>query len=109
MGNIFDLALVAIIIVSCVICCKLGFFKTLKPFRKIAAFLIAWNFKSSPMITFFTDKILKADSVRVRIAEWVQSYWGEQIKSATEAADIATSERYADTFGIFGNLFGNRK
>ncbi len=109
MGNIFDLALVAIIIISCAVCYKLGFFKTLKPFRKIAAFLVAWNFKSSPLVTSITDRILKADSVRARISEWVQSSWGEQIKSATEATDVAVTERYDQTFGIIGKIFGNIK
>ena len=109
MGNIFDLALVAIIIISCAVCCKLGFFNTLRPFRKTAAFLVAWNFKSAPFITSLTDKILKTDSVRTRVSEWVQGFWGEQIKSATEATDVTVAERYDQAFGIFGKIFVNLK
>jgi len=109
LGNFFDLALVVVIVICCAVCCKQGFFKTLKPFRKIVAFLVAWNFKSSAFVTSITDRILKADSVRARVSEWVQSSWGEQIKASTEATDVTITERYDQTFGIIGKIFGNIK
>ena len=109
MGNLFDIALLLIILISCAVCCKLGIFRTLKPFRKITAFLIAWNFKSSSFITTLTDKILKADAVRNGVSKWVENSWGEKINSATEAVDVPNAERYDSTFGIIGEIFDNIK
>lgn len=101
--------LLFIIITSCAVCCKLGIFRTLKPFRKITAFLIAWNFKSSSFITKITDKILRADAVRNGVSKWVENSWGEKINSATEAVDVPAAERYDGTFGIIGEIFDNIK
>lgn len=107
--NIFDIALIVIIIIAISACCKLGIFNTLKPFRKIAAFLLAWRFKSSEFVTSITDRILKADAVRDRVSSWVNGAWGEKIQASTEAADVPVDERYEETFGIIGELFDKIK
>ncbi len=109
MGNLFDIALLLIIIISGAACCKLGFFKTLKPFRKIISFLVAWNFKSSSFVTTLTDKILRADVVKNTVSKWVDSSWGDKIQTSTEATDVAINERYDSTFGIIGEIFDNIK
>ena len=109
MGNLFDIALLLIIIISGAACCKLGFFKTLKPFRKIIAFLVAWNFKSSSFVNMITDKILKAEAVKNAVSKWVDNSWGDKIHSATEAPDVTVTERYDSTFGIIGEIFDNIK
>ena len=109
MGNLFDIALVLIILISCSVCWKLGLFKTLKPFRKTAAFIIAWNFKSSPIVTEMTDKILKADAVKNGVSKWVKNFWGEKITSATGTEGVSSAERFEDTFGVAGQIFGNIK
>ena len=81
----------------------------MKPFRKIAAFLIAWNFKSSSFVTKITDKILRADAFKNGVSKWVENSWGEKINSATEALDVSSAERYEGTFGIVGEVFKNIK
>ncbi len=109
MGNLFDLALVLVAVIITVICAKLGFIKLLKPFRKLAAFVLAWSLKESAIVTGTVGQLIKTDKFKAFLTERVDAMWGEKIETAVSADGVSIAERFDNIFGFWGKLFANIK
>jgi hypothetical protein len=109
MGNLFDAILVLLLVAVTLICLKLGFIRLLKPFRKLAAFLLAWSFKDSAFIQGTVGKIIKTENFKAFLNERVDVLWGEKIENAVTAEGVTIAERFDEVFGFWGKLFANIK
>ena len=109
MGNLFDAVLVLVLVVITIICFKLGFIRLLRPFRKLAAFLLAWSFKDSAVVQSTAGKLIKTDKFKAFLNERVDALWGEKIEGAVTAEGVSIAERFDEVFGFWGKLFGNIK
>lgn len=109
MGNLFDFLLVATVIVSVVICFKLGIFGLISPFRKLAAFVCAWSMKDSGFMQRTVGGFIKADKFKAFLNGRIEALWGEKIKQAAEADGVLISERFDKVFGFAGKLFSDLK
>ncbi len=109
MGNLFDALIVLSLIVTVVVCFKLGFIKLLTPFRKIAAFVLAWCLKDTALVRETVGKVFHTEDFKVFLTERVDTLWGEQLKSAASAEGVSLAERFDNIFGFWGTLFGSFK
>lgn len=109
MANIFDIILLVIPVVTVIICFSLGFFRLLKPFWKIAAFLLAWSLKGTALVTATVGKLINSEGMKSFIKGRVDAVWGEKIKAAAEADGVSLADRFDEAFGIFGSFFTNVK
>ena len=109
MGNLFDAILILSLVAITVICYKLGFVKLLRPFRKIAALVLAWCLKGTAIIQGTIGKIIKTDKFKVFLTERVDALWGEKIENALTADGVSVTERFDDIFGFWGKMFSDIK
>ena len=109
MGNLFDAILILSLAAITVICYKLGFVKLLRPFRKIAALVLAWCLKGTAIIQGTIGKIIKTDKFKVFLTERVDALWGEKIENALTADGVSVTERFDDIFGFWGKMFSDIK
>jgi len=109
MGNLFDIALILAFAASVFFCYKLGFFKLIRPFRKLAAFVLAWSLKDSAIVRGTVGKLINADGFKAFLNGRVNALWGERIKTAASADGVSISERFDNVFGFLGEIFANIK
>ena len=109
LGNFLDIVLIIALIGSVALCYKLGFFKLLLPFRKLAAFLLAWSLKDSAIVNQTVGKLIRADVVQRFINGRVNALWGERLANAASAEGVSITERFDGIFGFAGEIFSNLK
>ncbi len=91
MGTAFDLLLVAIILATVLINYFRGIFKMLKPFKFLAAFLIAIEYKSSVFVRAIIGKFINFDTFRVQLRDRLDSMWGEKLESTVSSGEAVDS------------------
>ena len=109
MGNIFDIILLLVTVVTVSVCFAVGFFRLLKPFWKIAAFLLAWSLKGTVIVTETVGKLIDGEGVKSFLRGRVDAVWAEKIKTAAEAEGVTLTERFDDVFGFFASVITNIK
>ncbi len=109
MGNLFDLILVLLPMITIAICIHRGFINLLRPFRKILAFLLAWSLKSTAIVQLTVGKLIKTDKFKSFLSEKVDALWGENIENALGADGVSVAERFDSVFGVVGKLFSSFK
>ncbi len=109
MGNIFDLILVLTLAAVVFVCFKAGFIRLLRPFFKIASFILAWSLKESAIIRSTVGRLIKTDNFKSFLNERVDALWGEKIENAVNASGVSIADRFDDVFGFWGKLFSNIK
>ncbi len=87
MGTAFDLLLVAIILATVLINYFRGMFKLLKPFKFLAAFLIALEFKGSLWVRMIIGKFMDFDGFRLQLRERFDAMWGEDLDNAVSSGE----------------------
>ncbi len=102
MGTAFDLLIVAVILACVLINYFRGIFKMLKPFKFIAAFLIALELKGSDFVRSIIGKFLDFEGFRLRIRETLDSKWGEKLDST-----VSSGEPVEGAFGWLANKITN--
>jgi hypothetical protein len=108
-GNLFDFLIIAVFVITVVVCFKSGIFKLLIPFRKLAAFVAAYSLKDSTFVNSLIGKIFKADSVKAFLNKRIDAMWGEQLRDAAGNGEASIAERFDEVFGFAGKLFSNLK
>ena len=109
MGNAFDFLIAAAFCATVIICYNYGIFRLLIPFRKLAAFVLAYSLKGADFINGFVGKLVKADKVKSFLHGRIDELWGADLKAAAENADAAAGERFDGVFGFSGEIFSNIK
>lgn len=109
MGNIFDLVLVLTLAVVVFMCFRAGFIRLLRPFFKVASFVLAWSLKESAIIRSTVGRLIKTDKFKSFLNERVDALWGEKIQNAVNADGVSIADRFDDVFGFWGKLFSNIK
>lgn len=109
MGNIFDLLIVAVFVLSVIICFKCGIFRLLIPFRKLAAFVLAYSLKGNGLVNSLVGKIIKADAVKAFLNRRIDALWGSELRAAAANGDVSIADRFDEVFGFAGKLFSNLK
>lgn len=109
MGNLFDAALVIALVGITVLCFKMGFIKMLKPFRKLAAFVLAWSLKDTVIVQGTVGKAIKTDKFKAFLAERVDALWGESLRGAVNAEGVSIADRFDGLFGFWGRIFSSFK
>ncbi len=109
MGTLFDLLLIAVVLLTVVINFRRGMLKMLKPFRFIASIVLALKFRMHEAVQNIIGKFINMDGFRERINEQVSAMWGDKISDAA-AAEVANEyDRFSGIFGPFESLLGNIK
>ena len=109
MGNLFDLILILVPIITVAICVHKGFLMLLRPFRKILAFFLAWTLKGSAIIQLTVGKLIKTDKFKAFLTERVDALWRENIENAISTDGVSVAERFDSVFGFAGKLFSGFK
>lgn len=109
MGNLFDLAVMVLLLGTIFVCFKLGFVRLLTPFRKIAAFVLAWSLKGTALVKTTVGKVFHTENFKIFLNERVDALWGEKIKTAASADGVSIADRFDGIFGFWGKLFSGFK
>jgi hypothetical protein len=109
MGNIFDVILLLVPLIIVVTCFAIGFFRLLRPFWKIAAFLLAWSLKGSVIVTGTVGKLINGEGIKRFVNGRVEAVWAEKVKTAAEVDGVSLAERFDGVFGFFGTFVTNVK
>lgn len=105
MGSLFDILLILTVLITVIITYRLGFIRLLKPYRIIAAFLIAWKAKSSNFMRGIVSKIVDPADLKAHIKEQVDYQWGDKLTEAAGATVESEATRFDGVFGAFGRIF----
>ncbi len=105
MGNLFDILLILTVLITVIITYRLGFIRLLKPYRVIAAFIIAWKAKTSNFMRGLVSKIVDPAELKEHIRAQVDYQWGNKINDAASATVESEATRFDGVFGAFGRIF----
>ncbi len=105
MGTVFDLLLIATMIIFVLVNYFRGIFKMLKSFKFLAAFLIALEYKESPGIKVFISKFINFDEFRLHLRQRLDSMWGETLDQV--ASEPASGRSFDGIFGGIANKITN--
>ncbi len=105
MGSLFDILLILTVLITVFITFRLGFIRLLKPYRFIAAFIIAWKAKTSNFMRGIVSKIVEPVSLKEHIKAQVDYQWGDKITEAAGATVESEATRFDGVFGAFGKIF----
>ncbi len=107
MGTLFDIILVLTVLITVFINFKLGIIRLLKPFRVMAAFILAWQLKATDFMRGIVSKFVDPVSLKEHIRTQVDSQWGDKITEAAGATVESEATRFDGVFGAFGKMFGD--
>lgn len=103
MGTYIDIALIAILAGIIIFNLIRGFIKSLYPFRKWAALVIAWMVKA-PVAQYIMG-FFNVEGLKKNMYDRAYSMWGDVINQAANTAPEATApEAYSGIFGFLENL-----
>lgn len=105
MGNLFDILLILTVLITVIITYRLGFIRLLKPYRVIAAFIIAWRAKSSEFMRGIVTRIVDPADLKEHIKAQVDYQWSDKISDAAGATVESEATRFDGVFGAFGRIF----
>lgn len=105
MGNLFDILLILTVLITVIITYRLGFIRLLKPYRVIAAFIIAWKVKTSDFMRGIVSKIVDPADLKEHIKAQVDYQWSDKLTDAAGATVESEATRFDGVFGAFGRIF----
>lgn len=105
MGNLFDILLILTVLITVIITYRLGFIRLLKPYRVIAAFILAWRAKTSDFMRGIVSRIVDPAELKEHIKAQVEYQWSDKISDAAGATVESEATRFDGVFGAFGQIF----